>query len=118
MKNAENCIFKGIVYERSDTIEKQGKRSSIEKYLKNGYYIKDERNGYWVLVKPSRVIVTVKSSVSTQNINLKQEILDFYCKSRISEKQIENFVKDIENGKVSICLDASSNYYIKSVRAS
>ncbi len=112
MKKHEYCEVKNIEYEASDTIEKQGKRDDIEKYLKKGYYVKEERNGYWVLVRPSRVVVTLKSSIGTQNIYMKQEILDYYCKQRISEKQVEKFAKDIDSKKIVVCLDEKDNYLI------
>lgn len=113
MKKHEYCEVKNIEYETSDTIEKQGKRADITKYLKKGYYVKEERNGYWVLVRPSRVVVTLKSSIGIQGINMKQEILDYYMKQRISEKQVEKFAKDIDNKKIVICLDESGDYLIK-----
>jgi len=113
MKMYENCEVKGIEYERSDTIEKQGPRDAITKYLKKGYYVKETRNGYWVLVRPARVIITVKSSAGTQDMNMKQDILDYYEKQKISEKLVANFKQDIDNKKIVICLDANGDYLIK-----
>ncbi len=113
MKKLEKCKVELIVYEHSDTIEKQGTRDSISKYLKNGYYIKEDRNGYWVLVKPSKVMVTLKSSIGTQTSNLKEDILDFYGKRRISKKQTDKFAKDIDDGKVFVFLSESGIYCLK-----
>ena len=48
----------GVRYESSSTIEHQGNRQSIDRYLRQGYSIKVRRNGYWVLTKPAQVIVT------------------------------------------------------------
>ena len=113
MKKYEICEVESIEYERSDTIEKQGPRDAITKYLKKGYYVKEARNGYWVLVRTSRVIITVKSSAGTQDMNMKQEILNYYGKQRISEKLIGTFEQDIDNKKIVICLDANGQYLIK-----
>lgn len=112
MNNYEHCMVKGIRYECSDTITKQGTRDSVTKYLKNGYYIKEARNGYWVLIKPSRVIVTVKNSTGTQSVNMKQDILDYYGKQKISDKQIKLFVHDVENEKIAIHSDINGRYFI------
>ncbi|MBZ4667310.1 MAG: hypothetical protein JG775_462 [Defluviitaleaceae bacterium] len=90
MKNYENCVVQSVEYEHSDTIEMQGKRDAITKYLKKGYYIKEERNGYWVLVKPSRVMVTVESSEGTQSMNMKQDIIDYYGKKEYPKPKLKN----------------------------
>lgn len=115
MKMYENCEVKSIEYKRSDTIEKQGPRDAITKYLKKRYYVKEARNRYLVLVRPSRVIITVKSSAGTQDINMKQEILEYYGKQKISENLIGNFKQNIDNKKIVVCLDTNGDYLIKNV---
>ncbi len=102
-----------IEYEPSDTIEKQGKRGDIQKYLKKGYYIKEERNGYWVLVKSSKVIINISNSSGNWTFDIKQDILDFYEKKKISEKLVEKFKQDIKDDKVSIYMDEKGNYDIR-----
>jgi len=51
-----------ISYEPSDRIIKQGKRSDIEKYLRQCYFIKEDRNGFWVLVKSLKLLATLTNS--------------------------------------------------------
>jgi hypothetical protein len=109
----EKCSIIYVKYEPSDFIEIQGKRSSIEKYLKKGYYIKEERNGYWLLVKPAQVNVKVSNSLGTQTFNMKQDILDFYRRDKISEKLIDKFEEDIQKEKINIYMDAEGNYDIR-----
>jgi hypothetical protein len=102
-----------IIYEPSDTIEMQGKRSDIERYRKQGYRIKEERNGYWVLVKPAQVNITVSNSSGTRTFKMKQDILDFYRRDKISERLIEKFGEDIKKEKINIYMDAEGNYDIR-----
>ncbi|MDF2800319.1 MAG: hypothetical protein K0S61_222 [Anaerocolumna sp.] len=109
----EKAKIISIIYEPSDTIEKQGKRKDIERYLKDGYYIKEERNGYWVLVKTARLIVTLANDSHTRVFNMKEDICDYYGKNRISQSLVDRFSKDIGNGTISIFLDSKGNYEIK-----
>ncbi|MDF2502335.1 MAG: hypothetical protein K0Q77_3049 [Anaerosporomusa subterranea] len=116
MKNDEFCAVKTIEYERSNTIEAQGTRQAIGRYLKEGYLVKEERNGYWILIKKSKVIVTVESSTGTRSVNMKGDILDYYDKKKISEKQVEKFAQDIKKEKVAVCCDANGDCFIKKVK--
>lgn len=116
MKNDEICAVKTIQYEPSDTIKIQGTRGSIRRYLDAGYCVKEERNGFWVLVKKAKVIVKVETPTSTQVINMKREILDYYGKKRITEKQVVKFLQDIENKKIAICFDVNVGYLIKKMK--
>lgn len=102
-----------IDYEPSDSIEMQGKREKIEKYLKKGYYVKESRNGYWVLVRTARVIVTVSNTYGKKVLDLKGDILDYYGKSRISQATIQKFSNDINSGVISILVDAQGCYSLE-----
>ena len=99
-----NDIDKDIKYEYSDTKERQGNRERIDPDLKDGYSIKEHRNGYWVLVKPVRVNVFFTDSEGKRfekPLNMKQNIIEFYGKRRISPEQVENvFKKDVKNGNI------------------
>jgi hypothetical protein len=109
----EKAKIKSIIYEPSDTIEKQGTRKDIEKYLKAGYYIKEDRNGYWVLIKTAHLIVTLANDSNTRAFNMKEDICDYYGKNRISQSLVDRFSKDIGNGTISIFMDLKGNYEIK-----
>lgn len=102
MSNKNGCTVKQIVYELSDTVEFQGKQEKAAKYLKKGYYVKESRNGYWVLIKPSKVLVTLAVSDEEVTVNLKECILDFYDKKRISQKTIDNFAQQLEKREIAI----------------
>lgn len=89
-----------INYYKSDTIETQGKYSKIQKYMNQGYFIKENRNGYWVLNKPANVILTVVDSNDNQYyFYIKQYILDYYNKYKITEKLFQKFKNEINQNK-------------------
>ena len=94
-----------ITYEGADSIEMQGKRRDIEKYLNAGYYRKEERNGYWVLVKAAQLNVTINNSSYTMTFNMKANVCNYYGKSRISKSLVDRFKQDIEDGEISIFMD-------------
>jgi len=106
----ENTTVTSVNYEKSDTIEKQGKRRDIEKYLNKGYYVKEQRNGYWVLVKASKVQVTLSNSTITRTYNMKEEIREHYNRTRVTEALVKTFLKDVNAGKIFICLDSEGMY--------
>lgn len=113
MNKMEKSIINSINYECSDTIEMQGKRESISKYLNRGYYIKEERNGYWVLVKPAHLYVTLTTIEATITLNMKEYVCEYYGRKRISKSLIEKFEKDIRNDNVNIYMDSHGNYTLK-----
>lgn len=109
----EKAIILSITYEASDSIEMQGKRKDIEKYLNAGYYIKEDRNGYWVLVKAAQLNVTINNSSCTRTYNMKVDVCDYYGKKRISQSLTDRFTQDIEYGKISIYMDLQGNYSLE-----
>ena len=109
----KNVTVLSIVYVPSNSIEMQGKRKGIEKYLNAGYYIKENRNGYWVLVKTARVVVTFANDSCTRVFNMKDDICDYYGKNRISQSLVDKFRNDIVNGAVTVFLDSQGNYVLK-----
>lgn len=110
----KKATFVNAVYEESDTITMQGTRSSTIRYQKQGYYIKEERNGYWVLVKPTSIRVYLKNSDNiTSSFNMKEDILNYYGKKRISVNTFNKFVKDASNGKIQFYMDDENSYYFQ-----
>ena len=94
-----------VEYEPSDTIEVQGKRDKIEKYLKKGYSVKEERNGYWVLIKKAKVWVTLTNSYCTKTFSIKADILDYYSKKKISANLVTKFQNDKKKKKITFTMD-------------
>ncbi|MDF2877505.1 MAG: hypothetical protein K0S30_601 [Clostridia bacterium] len=110
MKKITNAF---VAYEPSDSIEIQGKRSDIEKYLNKGYYIKENRNGYWVLVKPAQLNVTLSNSFCTRTFNMKTDVCMYYGKIRISQTLADKFRKDVANGTISLYMDEEGYHSLK-----
>lgn len=100
-------------YERSDTIEHQGNRKSIQKYLNNGYNINQERNGFWVLTKPVRALITIGNSKKRKTFDMKEDICQYYGKQRISKKMFDNFCNEAKEGKIKFTLDSDGSYTFK-----
>lgn len=109
----EKAIISSIKYEASDSIEMQGKRKDINKYINNGYYVKENRNGYWVLVKSAKLNVSLRNSACIRTYNMKADVCDHYGKKRISQSLTDRFIKDTEGGKVFIYMDSEGNYSLK-----
>ena len=104
--------FLGATYHAASTKEEQGNREKIQKYLNDGYYVKEERNGYWVLVKSARVMVTIGNGKTKRTFNMKRNICDYYGRARISSKLLERFQKDARSGKITFELDPENDSYI------
>ncbi len=113
MNKMEKATILSITYEPSNSIEMQGKRSDIDKYLNLGYYIKEDRNGYWVLVKSAQLNVDIKNSSCRRMFNMKSDVCDYYRKKRISESLANKFIQDIKAGKINIYMDLTGNYLLK-----
>ena len=99
----------GVRYESSSTIEHQGNRQSIDRYLRQGYSIKVRRNGYWVLTKPAQVIVTAYCGENGSfTYDMKDDILEKYGRDKISYGLVETFKNDFSNGSLSVEADESN----------
>lgn len=102
-----------IGYESSQTVEKQGNRASIDRYLRQGFYVKVSRNGYWVLVKPAKVNVRVDCGENgIYSFNMKDEICNRYGYQRISENLVSKFYSDFSNGLIEVWAD-TTGYQIR-----
>jgi hypothetical protein len=106
----ENATVTSVNYEESDTIEKQGKRRDIEKYLNKGYYVKEQRNGYWVLLKASKVEVTLSNSTITRTFNMKEDMRDHYSRTNVTQALVKKFFKDIDSGRITFSMDSEGMY--------
>lgn len=102
-----------IYYVPSDTIEYQGSRESIQRFIKKGYYVNLERNGYWILLRPCQIIVTAYCEDGIQySHDMKRGILEHYDRKRISKKLVATFEKDFRSGNLFIDV-SDQNYMIK-----
>jgi len=106
----EDTTVTAVNYQESDTIQMQGNRQSIQKYLNTGYHIKEHRNGFWVLVKGSRVEVTLTNSKISKTHNMKEDIRQHYSRSRVTAALVKTFFKDVSSGKIVIRMDSEGMY--------
>lgn len=110
----KKATFVTATYEQSDTITHQGTRSSINRYIKQGYNIKESRNGYWVLTKPASVCVHLKNSDNIIfSFDMKSDILNYYGKTKISINLVNKFVSEISSGKIQFYMDDDDSYCFK-----
>lgn len=101
-------IVKAIDYENSDSIELQGTEEDVQKYFKKGYTVHIHRNGYWVLVKPSKVNVTLSNGKYTGVFDMREDVLDLYTRQRVNRKLVQRFKEDINTGKIKILFEPES----------
>lgn len=106
-----NANFINVTTQNSEKIEHQGNKASLRPYLSSGYIVKIERNGYYLLVKPSKVLVTIGNSSLQRTFNMKNDILNYYGRERINDKLVERFREDASNGKIKFDLNPEENTY-------
>lgn len=108
----KKATFVTATYHESDTIHHQGNRNSIDTYLNQGYRIVQSLNGYWILTKPISIYVYLKNSDNiTLSFNMKEDILKYYNKTRISRKLFDKFVSDSTDGTIQFYMDKNSYYF-------
>lgn len=100
-----------VSYEPSDGFTMQGKRSDVEKYLRQGYKIQEDRNGFWVLVKPLKLLVTLTNTHGTNTFNVKKNVLEHYNRVKISKQLIDTFINDVNSGKISFEMNEDCSVY-------
>lgn len=102
------------IYNHSSTITHQGNRTSIQPYLNKGYRVKEDRNGYWVLIKPASLTVVLKDSNNiVHSFQMKEDVVQYYKQSKISENLANRFINDAIAGKIKFYMDDTGSYCIK-----
>ena len=85
-----------IIYVGSDSRTVQGTREEIYKKYGKEWTIRPQGggNGNWLLTKASDVLVDGKS--------YRQFVLEYYRRSRLTEKLVNEFRADVENEKIKL----------------
>lgn len=85
-----------IVYIESESMSVQGTADSIYKRYGKDWNIKElgKGNGNWLLSRKSDVFIDGKSYRSA--------VLSFYGKTKLTRKLVDEFQKDIDNGKIKV----------------
>ena len=92
----ENFEKLNIVYIPSESMTVQGKKEEIYKKYGKEWHIQElgNGNGNWLLTKPSDLLVNGKS--------YRNFVLEYYKKSKLTEKLLEEFKNDIKNKKINL----------------
>lgn len=107
-----NVKFISTTYEASRAIELYGNRSQIDKYLKQGYQIKEQRNGYWLLVKSVKIMVHVEDKGRVCSYDVKEQVLNHYGRTKFLCSIFEQFRKDAEKERIKFYKDSSGELTI------
>lgn len=85
-----------VEYVPSESMTVQGKSNDIYKRYGKEWNIREHGggNGNWLLTKKSDVLVN--------GISYRSFVLDHYGKSRLTENLVDQFRKDIANGKIKL----------------
>lgn len=83
-----------IRYVASESKPVQGKRAEVYRIYGKDWNIREQGggNGNWLLTKKSDVLVDGESYRSF--------VLEYYGKSRLTQKLVDQFIEDVKNGKV------------------
>ena len=103
--------FLALEYDKSESLEIRGNHSAIERYLHDGYYVKEQRKDKWSLVRPSRVRIWIQGSA--KQYDMKDKILEYYGKQKLSEKMLDKFTNLSIVGKIKFYLDENDELIIK-----
>lgn len=109
----EKLSYVSSYFEPSETVTHQGTRSSIQKFLNQGFSVQQERNGFWVLIKKSHAWVIFKDRAGNQHkFDMRNKIMTHYGKQKLYEATFNRFVKEVSNGTINIYLDSANNCVI------
>lgn len=89
-----------IIYEPSDSIVAQGK--NVSKQERRGYRKVQGGNGTFRIAKPSKVTLIYEVDGKRMSSSVRSLICDAYSISRISEKQADRFLADIQSGAINL----------------
>ncbi len=105
----EEVIMKTMLYIKSETVRLQGN----EEKTRNGYGEIDNCNRNRVLSKPSQVLVTFAIGDLDKTINMKNEILEHYNRSQMTDKLADQFRKDVKDGQILFEIDQYGHIHLK-----
>ncbi len=102
----KRLYFNSYQYIVSDGMYVQGDSSRIQDVQKSGYRKLRGGNGTYLMVRPVNVRMYFNDAEGRTYIlggyEAKETILNYYGKSRISKKLVEQCVSDIANGNIEV----------------
>jgi hypothetical protein len=87
-----------IIYEQSEAMYFQGNRRKLKKEMSYGYGLFGGSNGSYIIGKSANVYIKNDGEI----IDMKDAILEFYGKKRISQKQVDGIQQKLDNEEVYI----------------
>lgn len=109
----EEITMKSIEYKPAETVTLQGQVDKSKQFVKKGRFDTDKRSGNKILSKSAQALVTFMVGDREITTDMKNEILDHYGRSKLTEKLADAFRKDVENGLIEFEKDPSGVIHIK-----
>lgn len=109
----EDITMKSIEYKPAETVTLQGPVDKSKQFVKKGRFETDKRSGNKILSKSAQAIVTLRVGADEITKDMKNEILDHYGRSKLTEKLADVFRKDVENGVIEFEKDPSGVIHLK-----
>ena len=103
-------IVKAVKHKKSECVRTYGTTADVQKYLDLGYSVENERNGHWVLAKPSQINVTLSKGNTTETIDMREGVLEFYKRKRVTDNLFCKFNEELKSGKLQINLNPDNTY--------
>lgn len=108
-----NAILLGAEYINADHKHFKGNSSQLHRELNKGWEIARGSNGSYVLAKPAQAIFVFKNEHGTYRYNMREDILEYLGRQRLSEKAFETFKNKIKTGTISVYIDEYGYYTLK-----
>ena len=85
-----------IRYVESESMSVQGKKDEVYRKYSKEWNIREQGggNGNWLLTRKSDVLV--------DGVSYRSFVLEHYDKSRLTQKLVDTFIEDINNGNVKL----------------
>lgn len=78
------------------------------------YKIKIGKNDYCILTKNPKFEITLYwDNIRLETFDMRNDILDLYDRKYATERLLETFIKDVEEGKYEIWMDSYRGYVIR-----
>lgn len=91
----------------------QGTRSELQSELNKGWEVAGGSNGTYVLVKPAQAIFVFKTIYGIYRYNMREEILNYLKKQRLTEKSFEIFKRNLKAEKFLMYIDENGYYTLR-----
>lgn len=98
------------LYLQSESMRVQGTNDALKPFKGTGFYQVSNNNGNHLMNKPAQVLACFQvDGVDTApfEMEIKEDLLLFYGKTKIRETLLERFKKEVGDGTIEVYLDNS-----------